>query len=275
MHIFVPSTARAHLERLKRGPLAGMLPETRSSTTYVVYPEESSAYKASLDALGWSSQGTSIVECPARGIASKRQFIGGQAKKRKLSKFLMLDDDIHWLIRKSPDAWHMRYARPEEVAALMERISRLLDNYGHVGVSSREGNNRLGVGSPDELVVENVRTQRALAYRTVEFLSVEHCRVPVMEDFDVNLQLLKLGIPNANIGYWAQGQQMTNAPGGCSTFRTREVHEQAARTLAELHPGLVRLRVKSNKTDADGFGSRVEVTVRWKAALRPKSGLLF
>ncbi len=87
-----------------------------------------------------------------------------------------------------------------------------------------------------------------------------------MEDFDVQLQLLKRGLGNACLYYWAQGQSKTNAPGGCSLWRTHEVHEAAARRLAELHPGLVRLRQKANKTDAGGFGTRMEVTIAWKKA---------
>jgi hypothetical protein len=38
--------------------------------------------------------------------------------------------------------------------------------------------------------------------------------------------------------------------------------------MKELHPGFVTTRQKKNKTDADGFGSRTEVTVQWKQAWR-------
>lgn len=148
---------------------------------------------------------------------------------------------------------------------MLRTIEGLLDEYAHVGVSAREGNNRAGEGDAP-LLQENTRTYRVLAYQTDMFLSVEHGRVRVMEDFDVNLQLLRQGHKNACLFYWAQGQKMTNAPGGCSTWRTHEVHEESARRLAELHPGLVSLREKHNKTDADGFGTRTEVTIQWKRA---------
>ena len=59
---------------------------------------------------------------------------------------------------------------------------------------------------------------------------------------------------------------MTNEDGGCSEYRTHEFHEHSARRLAELHPGLVTLRQKSNKTDREGFGTRTEVTIQWKRA---------
>jgi hypothetical protein len=140
-----------------------------------------------------------------------------------------------------------------------------LNEHAHVSVSAREGNNRAGVGEAP-LVSLNTRTLRVLAYRTEEFLRAEHGRVPVMEDFDVNLQLLRAGHSNACASFWAQGQRMTNEAGGCSTYRTHELHEGAARRLAELHPGLVRLRQKQNKTDREGFGTRTEVTISWKAA---------
>jgi hypothetical protein len=178
---------------------------------------------------------------------------------------MMLDDDIRFLVRRSPDTWQLRGTEPSEVAEMLGSVEWWLQQHEHVGVSAREGNNRIGTGDRT-LRNDCTRTLRALAYQTEAFLSVEHCRVEVMEDFDVNLQILRQGGSNTCLHYWAQGQKQTNAPGGCSTYRTHEVHERSAEKLAELHPGLVSLREKKNKTDAGGFGTRKEVTIQWKKA---------
>jgi hypothetical protein len=144
---------------------------------------------------------------------------------------------------------------------MMIWVENLLRDYAHVGIGVRGGNNNVGTGDAP-LLTENTRTMRALAYRTDDFLSVEHGRVQVMEDFDVNLQLLRRGLKNCCINYWCQDQKMTNAAGGCSGLRTHALHEAAAVRLAELHPGLVALRQKKNKTGGE-FG---EVTIQWKRA---------
>lgn len=263
MRVFVPSMGR--VSGIPDGPMLD-IPET-TIVCYVVPPDEAGDYRRVL--APWSN--AVVLSCPERGIAATRRWIGEWCRDAGVDRFLMLDDDIRFLVRRGWDTWRLRGTKPHEVVAMLDLVDHLLGDHGHVGISAREGNNRLGEGEPTSVVAENTRTLRALAYRTDDFLSVEHGRVEVMEDFDVNLQLLRRGIPNCNIGYWAQGQKMTNAPGGCSLYRSHEVHERSAHRLAELHPGLVRLRQKENKTDREGFGTRTEVTISWKRAFSERS----
>lgn len=262
MMIFIPSMARSHDNNILSGPVTDMSEAARRSTIYVVPGEEVLVYREALDRCGFGD--VAVVACPAKGIAATRLSIGETAREMGVGKFAMLDDDIRFLVRKNPDAWNLRATEPDDVDEMLMHVEWWLDNgFAHVGVSAREGNNIAGVGGKD-LRNECTRTIRFLAYRTEDFLSVEHGRVDVMEDFDVNLQLIEQGKPNVSLFYWAQGQKMTNAPGGCSTYRSHEVHERSAHRLAELHPRHVKLRTKNNKTDADGFGTRTEVTIHWK-----------
>jgi hypothetical protein len=243
--------------------------EWRERVTYVVPEEQYESYVRWLQT-GRNFKGVSVRPCPAavKGIAATRHWIGKYAGALGEESFAMIDDDIaEPFIRVSEDDWHLRYTTPEEYGGMLETIEALLGepDIAHVGVSPREGNNRFPAG-PAPLIQWNTRTLRFLCYKTKEFLEVEHGRVEVMEDFDVNLQLLRKGYKNANLMYWAQDQRGTSAPGGCSDYRTLAVHDAAARKLAELHPGLVRLRQKTNKTDLGGFGTRTEVTISWKKA---------
>lgn len=261
MKIYVPSMDR--WRDVGRGPLQQFTEDMLRVTSYVVPPEQSMRYATALCDAGFRH--VDVLECPEQGIAATRHWIGRIAQQNESEKFIAIDDDVHFVVRKSEDHWALRYAQNGETEEMFLYVSKLLDRYGHVGIGTRQGNNNHGAGTPDTLVVENTRTLRALAYRTEDFLSVEHRRVPVMEDFDVNLQLLRLGIKNCSINFWAQDQKMTNAPGGCSGYRTHALHESAARTLAELHPGLVRLVQKKNKTGGE-FGTRTEVVISWKKA---------
>ena len=87
-----------------------------------------------------------------------------------------------------------------------------------------------------------------------------------MEDFDTTLQLLRKGHRNAVIHYYAQGHTDSQAPGGCSIYRTAETHDTVCRQLQQLHPEFVSLRTKTNRSDQNGFGTRTEVTIQWKRA---------
>jgi len=262
MHIYVPSLGR-YDNRLFSGPAAQM-PEG-VLVHYVVPEQEARRYAASL--IGYRLPAR-ILPCPVKGIAATRLWIGEHAKKNGASKFVMIDDDIGFLIRRGIDTWRLRSPEIEETAELLNWVENALDEHEHVGISAREGNNTVGVGDIVTLVAHNSRTLRFLAYQTDAFLRVEHCRVAVMEDFDVNLQILRAG-GSILVSYWfSQGQRMTNEDGGCSTYRSHEVHEASAIRLNELHPNFVTLRQKSNKTDQEGFGTRTEVTIAWKNAFK-------
>ena len=73
---------------------------------------------------------------------------------------------------------------------------------------------------------------------------IEWNRVAAAEDFDVNLQLLTRGFKNRISAKYMVTCSETNAEGGCSTWRTLEVHNDAQRKLAELWPDFVKVREK-------------------------------
>ena len=69
-------------------------------------------------------------------------------------------------------------------------------------------------------------------------------RVAAAEDFDVNLQLLTRGFKNRISAKYMVTCSETNADGGCSTWRTLDVHNEAQRKLGELWPDFVKVREK-------------------------------
>lgn len=198
-----------------------------------------------------------LLGCPANGIARTREWIGQKAK----SKFLMLDDDLRFYRRASFEDVQLHMFNKHDMPNMLTFVSRLLDDFAHVAISARGGNNQLK-GYP---FVTNKRPLRALAYRKREFIKAKHGRVQIMEDFDVTLQLIGMGYQNAVLVQYAQDQPMTQMAGGCSDYRTHELHERNVRLMAKLHPGIVKLRQKENKTGGE-FGSRLEATIYWEKA---------
>jgi len=247
LQVFVPSRSRWQ-RSLTLEALKGKWP----SVALVVPAAQAGQYKALA-----ASTGARLLPCPAQGIARTREWIGQQAKDR----FIMLDDDLRFYYRKSFEDPSLHQFNKHDMAGMLTFVSRLLDYYAHVAVSARGGNNQLK-GFP---TVTNKRPLRVLAYRKKEFLKAQHGRVQIMEDFDVTLQLIGMGYQNCVIVQYAQDQPMTQAPGGCSDYRTQALHETNVRRMAKLHPGIVKLREKANKTGGE-FGSRLEATIYWEKA---------
>lgn len=205
-----------------------------------------------------------LVACPVDGIALTRQYCGQICKS---DRFIMFDDDLKFYRRIGPKDWHLRY--PSDIGAhiadMLGLVAMKLNKYVHVAISAREGNNRLPYEG-----VECSRPLRALAYRKDKFLALTHGRVKIMEDFDVTLQLLKQGYKNHVIAMWAQGQLQTQMEGGCSDYRTKELHNSNVELFAKLHAPFVKLRLKKNKTGGE-FGERTEATIYWQKAYESAS----
>jgi len=200
------------------------------------------------------------------GIADTRRVIGLIAESMGEFNFCTMDDDVCFATRKSEEVTNLRPSEAVDMIDMLCELDRQTQSYAQVGISLRQGNNNVGFG-PKPLLQENTRAIRVCAFQTMPFNRCEHGRVRVMEDIDVSLQLLSRGYKNAVLYHWAQDQKETNAPGGCSTWRTHEVHEEAAVKMSELWPGICTLRDKVNKTGGS-FGSRKEITVQWKKAYR-------
>ncbi len=197
-----------------------------------------------------------LVRLKCNGIAEAR------IKLVKLSdkKIIMLDDDLRFFKRVSNTDTSLVRTTPIQTRQMFEQLDKLLDEYSHASISARQGQNTV----PYPLVF-NTRYIRVLAYRTEDYNKCIHNRVQFMEDFDISLQLLRMGKQAAIMTDYSQDQYATQLPGGCSTYRNKDTHAKAAMALYELHKPFVKLREKKNKTGGE-FGSRVEVTVYWKKA---------
>ena len=257
IHVYIPSRDRYQREYIEKGP-AGILTEAGIPFTYVVPHDQHHLYSG-------------MVPCVARppsvtNIGMARHYIGSVAEYNKQEKFIMFDDDLRFFTRIVEFDTKLRKSEPEDIMEMLTYVEMGLDAYGQIGISARQGNNHAGDGDKPHHK-DSTRTNGCTAYRTGVFMQLEHNRLLFMEDFDVTLQMLRKGIPNCAFYHWAYDQAMTNAPGGCSTYRTHQNHEESAHKLAELHPGLVRLRQKANKTGGE-FGTRTEVTVMWKNAFK-------
>lgn len=271
MPIFIPSMGRARAIFNGTGTTLGNIKNVPNPIYLVVPPGEADDYKRAV--LNNSRNDVTVLSCDEKGIAKTRHWIGLYCKKKKFDKFVMMDDDLRFACRISADGNKLRQQENSDILQMLRWTEDALDDYAHAGVSPRDAAKGSNVQTGDmPLTLKNKRTLRYLAYRTKDFLSVEHGRVEVMEDFDVNLQLIRSRRPNIQAYWWTTDQAQTGSPGGCSSYRSLQVHENSAKKLAEMHAPFVTLRTKENKAQvvkaAKEFQKRLEVTIYWEKAYK-------
>lgn len=204
------------------------------------------------------------------GIARTREWIFTElAAKHKERYVFMLDDDMDFCYR--PDMTNQSLETIKDLdkfEAMFNTIEQWLENgFVHVGLAARQGSNFfLG----PETYRDNIRMMNAYAYDThaLKELNVEFGRVPVMEDFDLTLQLLRKGYPNRVSYQFVWNQRGSGAVGGCSSYRTAELQEQAAQKLKEFHPAYVTVVTKSTGSVWEDMKEREDVTIRWQEAYK-------
>lgn len=252
MYIYIPTLSRPKLQRTLKSIPKELIKKTRlviSENEFDIYAKE---------------HGEKILlPTKAKGIAAVRQWV----LENSLSKYsFFLDDDMDFSMRKGKKLVRCEEKDFKDMYDLL--LSWLKEGILHVGVSQRAGNNHV-----EEDYVEVTRMNNAYCYDVKKYRNtgVRFDRLRVMEDFDVTLSLLELGFKNRVTFKYCWGQTKSGMEGGCSTYRTAQVQDEAAKALAKLHPGLVKITIKSSKEAWEGIGTeRTDVIISWKKAYERK-----
>lgn len=236
--------------RPKEQKTYSQIPLSRMDKTYlVVQAREAHLYEKYPNVL--------VLPSGIQSIAPTRQWILDVFPTQKV---VQIDDDFTICCRRG-EGTKLFIAEEHEIEKLFNDIEEALDTYSHVGVSARQGNNRV-----EEDRKEIARMTGFTACNVPKVREVaRYDRMVVQEDLDFTLQLLRAGHPNLVFYDFCYNQPGSNTKGGCSSFRTLEVQEEAAHKLAELHPGFVKVVEKETKTSWNGK-KRTDVTVYWKKA---------
>jgi hypothetical protein len=250
MQIIIPTRGRIY-EQLT---LQSLPPELRRRTTLVCPKREaSSLYEIYKDV-------ELVVEPDAHmTIARTRAWIMQEWSRCGYDKIIMLDDDLVFATRISPDDWHLRPIEGEELIPVFQLIEdKLCPEYPHAGLGVRQNNH----------VAERGWKYAARMCHTLAYflpIAAKEARFDVIdlrEDFAFTLQLLLKGHCNA---VWNEtvANQLTDARGGCSTYRTNEMNNAEAEKLAAMFPDYVSVREKDYEA-----GPRLEVICQWQKAYR-------
>jgi hypothetical protein len=202
------------------------------------------------------------------GISRTREWILTQLSIKTGERFvLMVDDDMDFCYRPN-----MADPALETIKDLnrFEAMFRTLESWFdqgfiHIGLAARQGSNNFLGPEPYRDVT---RMMNAYAYDTQALaeLDVKLGRIPVMEDFDLTLQLLRKGYPNRVSYQYVWNQRGSGAEGGCSSYRTPEMQMEAAHKLKEYHPAYVSVVIKTTDTVWKDMGERGDVIIQWQKA---------
>lgn len=252
MRIYIPTHRRLDKQITYHG-----LPEYwKEKTVLVVDAQDAAQVSYHMDL---QSAHILVVPEEVKTIAAKRAWIINQATEDRI---VMLDDDLRFFSKRDDDPTKLVKSTPIEIDAKLVELDSRLVQHVHAGFSARQGNNHLPRGwkTPHRMMY-------VLGYRpAVLRAECELGRIENREDFDLTLQLLRKGFPNA-VSADICVDQTYNADGGVKDQRTVESSNADADKLAALHPGFVKVKEKAYT----GSVPRKEVIVQWAKAL--KAGL--
>ena len=209
---------------------------------------------------------------PNFGIAKKRQVILEES-----SRVLMVDDDItiaetRWCEEKkqvrmgvsltpdTPDLWDRLIGDFQQ--SLNSGLGMAGIIYGAQSWSLPKPVWESGLQGPTRLWgIYAMEAPIARMFR-IRFDALQ-----LMEDFDVNLQMLRSGVGTAALTRFSFTQKQSNAEGGCSNYRTFELQKECAEGLASRHKGFVKV-VRKNSGWGNGLESRYDTRVSWAKAAK-------
>ena len=248
MKIYIPTRGRQ-----KNQITLSNLPASYLKDTYLVVPHGETGHLYDR-----------VIHTPEHidGIAVTRQWLL-EGKAHTYEKIIMLDDDLMFNIRIEGTTKLRKPTENDELIPMFEAVLDSLDDHALVSVSPRQGNNRC-----EEEFWLATKSTRFLGINRSKVTTERFDRTTVMDDYDFTLQLLRNGKVNKVFFNYSQDQPASNAMGGASLYRTKDILKQNAERLAALHPGFVKVVEKETKSSWFGDGKRTDVTIYWKKAFK-------
>ena len=220
----------------------------KAQTTMVVYPSE---YQAHRELYGTICQ---VVSAPehVQGIAKRRRWAALRSTKRIQWQ---LDDDLTFCKAKEEGrdgSWPFLKFEPmqeEDWYRLEEDIVEACDiGFKCGGLGQRISPS--GISDFPGSVNSRVYTNTWFDFRTIEprdfdWIGTEWEKDEFLpEDFHIQCQMVKKGIPILNLNKYATGGNKTQAAGGCATTRTLTNHNNGMKRFAEVWSDCATLRWK-------------------------------
>jgi len=247
MNIYIPT-----LGRTEKQITLSNLPTNLYDQTYLVCVED--------EADSLKKYGVKLIVTPpeVKGIGQTRQYVIDNTNDKHI---LFLDDDLKFYKRYKGKK--LKKATPEQFNQLHTWINWTLEmGYPMVGVSAQAGNNRYDMNFA---YLQRMFTVYGLNTEFLKERNIRFDEMPLMEDFNVALKVIRNGYKTITNTEWAHTQSNSNASGGCSTYRDFELQKKSAFMLMEKHYPYVKV-VKKKAKSWENMQERYDVRVYWKKA---------
>jgi len=261
MNIWIPTYKRVEKQTTFNNIPDELKPVTKLIVDHCEYDEYANKYGME-----------NVIACSPdiKGLSAKRQWMLENTNEPFI---FMIDDDITFGVRREGK---LPKCTGEDFIALYNLLeSWLKEGFIHVGISMRAFNH---LEESDYTEIGRMCTTYAYNAREVLKAGCRFDRLPLMQDFDMTLQLLELGHKNRITYEFCYGQGASGSKGGCSEYRTLELMEITSRKMATFHPGLVHVVQKKSEKEWEGVGNvRWDCNIEWKKAFGRKkhgSGIL-
>jgi hypothetical protein len=171
-------------------------------------------------------------------------------------RIIIADDDLKFVRFREGEPTPLGYAKwttsttAEEQAEIWKEVERLMDEgyahggWWHAGLAAKK----------HDLIVEkpydyNVRYNNVKWYDLTAFdpADINWTDVVAAEDYHVAMQLTLMGFESIIMRHWAFRASPSHTSGGCSEYRTHEVHNQSQLKLAELYPEYITANEPNEK----------------------------
>jgi hypothetical protein len=212
------------------------------------------------EAQPFKDAGYEVIAHAETNLGDVRQFVVNQHTGDP--RVVMVDDDFNNWATRITGTTHYKKATPEEILNGFNRLFDNLEVYANAGIGPRLfANNR-----PD--VEYCSRVNGVVGYRK-DILDKHLLRfVPLPEDLDMTIQLLKHGYSSCTDFQLVFDQSASNAAGGCSDYRTLEFHNHHQTLMYERHKPYTRLVKKTTKGGWFDGVPRIENIILWNKLVR-------
>ena len=241
--------------------LSWLPPDMVDDVVVVCPPDEADAYRLLYP------YRVQVTEAPGVG-AIRQEVLDAHSVTDRGPYVMFLDDDLRFYVRRDdkPTNTYSPPRRGVEVLQAFQAVRAGFDRgYSFVGLAHRSGANR---ETAKHLLNRRLYAAWACDVAVARQRGFRTDRLPLMEDFDFQLQWLTAGYDTLTVNWYIQDNSAgPNAAGGCSTYRTPELQRECAHQLEALWPGLVRAVEKRPKGEwFEGQSTRWDVTIQWKKA---------
>jgi hypothetical protein len=254
-YIVIPTLGRTHKQITYNN-----LPEQyQNQTLFTVQPHEYDEMH--------EIYGDKVLKLPAEinKIAATREWIFNEFKD---TRHMVFDDDLEFVVKEPNPGEGTKWLSRKFTTQDFHDAFDLVNDWMDEGISF--GGFLPAWVIPDVKqwpIRENQRMMTNWFFDGPKIpRDLQWCRVEAAEDFDVNLQLLTRGFKNRISAKYMVTCSETNAEGGCSVWRTLDLHNDAQRKLANLFPEFVTIREKEVASGPWKGQTKLAVTIQHKKA---------